>query len=268
MESEPQKRTWSVKPPAFQFYVDNFIEGTMEMTDAEIGFYVRLLCAQWNRGGLPDDDRELSRFSRGQTPAQLRRALARVKLKFVKKSDGLLKNNRMESEREKQVAFRENRSKSGKLGAAKLWHSHDTAIPKAVAKNSSPSPSPSPIKDIPAFAGEHKAFIEGWVENFKAVLAVDYKFESGRDGKAVKELLSLGILRIDLLEIAKKAWKIPSFNGRQSQTIHGFRQYFNNIHVEVKNENNAKPNSQRVDRSIGTANEGIASQYRGLGKVS
>jgi uncharacterized protein YdaU (DUF1376 family) len=224
-----------MKPPAFQFYVDNFVEGTMEMTDAELGFYVRLLCAQWNRGGLPDDDKELSRFSRGQTPAQLRRALARVKLKFEKKSDGLLKNNRMESEREKQIKFRENRSESGKLGAAKLWHSHSKANPKGMAKNGSPSPSSSPNKDTPAFAGEHKAFIEGWSEAFKVQFGFDYAFIGGRDGKATKELLATGILRIDLLEIAKKAWKNQkSFPCKQATTIHGFQHNFNQIRTELK----------------------------------
>ncbi len=32
--------------------------------------------------------------------------------------------------------------------------------------------------------------------------------------------------------------------------------------------NNSKSNSQRVDRSIGTLNEGVASQYEGLGRVA
>lgn len=82
-----------------------------------------------------------------------------------------------------------------------------------------------------------QAFIKGWCENFKSELRVDYKFEGSRDGKAVKLLLRKGILIIDLLDISKKAWRLPGFNGKQSQTIHGFNQYFNQIQVEVTNGN-------------------------------
>lgn len=33
------------------------------------------------------------------------------------------------------------------------------------------------------------------------------------------------------------------------------------------NENHERPNGQRIDRSIGTANEGLADKYKGLGRV-
>ena len=100
-------------------------------------------------------------------------------------------------------------------------------------EDSSASPLPS---------SEHTAFIDGWVQNFKAQFGLDYSFDGGRDGKAVRELLRMGIQRIDLLEIAKSAWKRgmktpKSFNCEQASTIHGFKGYFNQIRVELNGKN-------------------------------
>jgi hypothetical protein len=96
----------------------------------------------------------------------------------------------------------------------------------------------------PAIAGEHGAFIEGWCQNYKSVWKVDYQMDGGRDGKAVKELLAMGILRIDLLEIAKKAWlaKPQTFDTKQACTIHGFRAYFNQLNIRSQPGNSVAPN--------------------------
>lgn len=122
---------------------------------------------------------------------------------------------------------------------------HSEAAPEAKA-------SPKK-KDIPPSAGNpnHEAFVKGWCEDFKTAHGFDYKFEGGRDGKAVKELLSMNILVLDLLETAKKAWKRAKEDifckaSKQASTIHGFKNSFNQIRVEVSNGNiqnqNTKPN--------------------------
>jgi uncharacterized protein YdaU (DUF1376 family) len=131
------------KPPAFQFYADDFLGGTMTMDHAERGFYILLLSLQWTQGGIsPTDFERLGR-------AMAQPSLEHVKSKFKLDADGLLKNSRMELERAKQAQFRANRSESGKRGSEKRWHSHSTAITQpmanGMAKHSSPSPSPSPI---------------------------------------------------------------------------------------------------------------------------
>lgn len=117
------------------------------------------------------------------------------------------------------------------------------------------------ITILPLIQGEHKAFIDGWVQNFKAAFGVEYQFDGGRDAAAVKKLLSMSILRIDLLEIAKKAWaKQAFFACRQASTIHGFRHNFNAIQVELKNgtnQINPKPNPR---------NDGIAKQASTQGR--
>lgn len=126
------------KPPAFQFYVDDFLGGTMNLTDAELGLYIRLLCVQWSAGSLPDDDQELLSYGRGETP------LTRVKSKFKKCSDGKLRNTRMELERKKQNAFRKSRALNGKLGGRPRKASDNlvlsTSKPNGLARKSSPSP--------------------------------------------------------------------------------------------------------------------------------
>lgn len=172
-------------------------------------------------------------------------------------------DERREYNRQKQAEWREKNVKlpSNKVndGQSKLSKSTLSAHTEAEAKEDK----------TPALSGEHQAFIVGWQHNYKVRWSVDYFFKGGRDGKAVKELLALGITRIDLLEIAKKAWDAnpPTFETKQAQTIHGFREYINQLNLFAKNANNTKHNPQRIDRSIGTANEGIASRYRGLGKV-
>lgn len=42
------------KDPAFLFYPSDFLTGTMFMTDAEVGKYIRLICAQHQHGGILD----------------------------------------------------------------------------------------------------------------------------------------------------------------------------------------------------------------------
>ena len=142
------------KPPAFQFYADDYLGGTQKFTDAECGLYIRLLCAQWNEGGLPNDDSELQSYGKCKTPVN------RIREKFKLCKDGKLRNERLEEVREEQRLFRESKAKSGRNGAEKRWHSHSTAIAqpcvrhafaigetmaKGMANDSSPSPTPSPI---------------------------------------------------------------------------------------------------------------------------
>lgn len=126
------------QPPAFQFYADDFLGGTVSMTNEEKGMYITALCIQWNKGGVSEE--EMDRIGRGMAVP----SLSHVKAKFKQHPDRLFRNHRMEQERRKQNAYRANRSESGKTGAKKRWHSHSTAIKQPMAKHSSPSPSPSP----------------------------------------------------------------------------------------------------------------------------
>ena len=108
-----------MKPPAFQFYVQDFLTGTMHLSAEEIGAYMLLLCHQWDKGALPASDRELLRIARTKI-----KVLEVVKAKFQLCDDGLLRNARLETEREKQAAFREQRREN----ANKRWKPREGII--------------------------------------------------------------------------------------------------------------------------------------------
>jgi hypothetical protein len=150
---------------------------------------------------------------------------------------GRLVHPRLEAQRSAQAAWRA-KSAIGGHKSAEIRKGGSTTLARVVEppyqpKGNTPTPSPSPIKEVPAIAGEHRAFIEGWCQNYKSAWNVDYKMDGSRDGKAVKELLNMGILRLDLLEIAKQAWssKPQTFETKQACTIHGFRAYFNQLNL-------------------------------------
>ena len=110
------------KPPAFQFYAADFLMGTATMTAEEVGAYIRLLSYQWDTGSVPDDDATIARLGGCQASA-----VAKVRQKF-RNCGGVLKNDRMEAERDKQRSFREKQAANG----AKRWAGN--AKPQALAK--------------------------------------------------------------------------------------------------------------------------------------
>ena len=137
-----------MKPPAFQFYADDFVGGTCDLSAADVGAYIRLLCYQWSRGAIPTEPEKLERVAGGKVSPDV----------LAKFPDG--KNARMEQEREKQAAFREEQSRKGQAGAQARWKNgsgHAPANAPAMAQamprpspgqwpnDGSPSPSPSPI---------------------------------------------------------------------------------------------------------------------------
>jgi uncharacterized protein YdaU (DUF1376 family) len=133
-----------MKPPAFLFYADDFLAGTINFSDAELGLYIRLLCVQWSTGSIPNDDTEIECYQKGEPKA----TLSRVKSKFKLCPDGFLRNERMEIERTKQTAYRDAQSAYGKHGGrpSKGFEkgSERVAFPEKKGSETIPSPSPSP----------------------------------------------------------------------------------------------------------------------------
>lgn len=139
-----------MKPPAFQFYADDFLSGTADMSPEEVGMYMRLLCHQWTKGGIPNDEERLRRMA-GAIGSP---SLGYVMAKFKKCEDGLLRNDRLERVRAEQDAFRQKQAISGKKGADARWNNgkpNGVAMATPMAKrwpdDGSPSPSPSPSPD-------------------------------------------------------------------------------------------------------------------------
>lgn len=146
-----------MKPPAFQFYADDFIGGTVDMKAEEVGAYIRLLCHQWTRGGLVND---LSRLVivTGCNEA----TTSHVLTKFEPCNDGLLRNIRLEVVRGANEEWREKSRAGGKASAKSRVGNSDWARkmidkrtknepqdePSGEPLTNSPSPSPSP-KETP-----------------------------------------------------------------------------------------------------------------------
>jgi uncharacterized protein YdaU (DUF1376 family) len=129
----------------------------MGMSDEDVGVYIKMLAFQWDRGGLPSCPKAIkTTINSKRKPSEI------VLKKFAIGSDGLIRNARLESEREKQISFRESRSDNAK----KRWEKESTSnarasrsICKKDALQSSPSPSSSEknkrrgtMNEIQAFA--------------------------------------------------------------------------------------------------------------------
>lgn len=90
------------KDPAFLFYPEAFLVGTMDMTDKEAGRYIRLLCKQHAKGHLKETD--------------LKNTTEEVRSKFTKAEDGFYYNARLCEEIDKRQKFTESRRKNGAAG--------------------------------------------------------------------------------------------------------------------------------------------------------
>lgn len=96
------------KYPTFPFNPKDFLSDhkVVKMTDAEVGFYVKMLCHDWLEGGIPLTGPVAEWYSKGGTVAEC----------FVQKN-GRLFNPRLEKEREKRRLWSEKSSIGGRVGA-------------------------------------------------------------------------------------------------------------------------------------------------------
>jgi uncharacterized protein YdaU (DUF1376 family) len=107
-------------PPAFQFYPQDFLVGTADMTPEEVGAYIRLLCYQWAKGSLPNDQAKCAAMA-----ASHGNAIASIWHKFGIGEDGRMRNERLELVRLEQDQYRSKQSENAK----KRWVGNATAMP-------------------------------------------------------------------------------------------------------------------------------------------
>jgi uncharacterized protein YdaU (DUF1376 family) len=86
------------KDPAFLFYPADFLVGTMDMSDEEVGQYIRLMCRQHQKGHLP--------------ATVIERTSDEVKSKFIQDEDGKWYNKRLEKEIEKRAKYTASRRRN------------------------------------------------------------------------------------------------------------------------------------------------------------
>jgi uncharacterized protein YdaU (DUF1376 family) len=123
-----------MKSPAFQFYPDDFIGGTCDMSTKEVGAFIRLLCFQWSKGKIPSDEKKLSRIAGCNVTLDV----------LAKFPDGM--NQRLEDERVKQGEYRAKQSAKGQLSALARANRGSTVVQPSVEPQGN-SPSPSPISN-------------------------------------------------------------------------------------------------------------------------
>jgi len=113
------------KAPAFQFYSSDFLTGTMLMSNAEVGLYIRLLCLQAEHGPIPDDvERIVQAFGE---PSRI--LWPSVRRKFAPGPDaGTLVNKRLLTVLLEREAFRKSQSEKGKKSAASRTNRGSTTV--------------------------------------------------------------------------------------------------------------------------------------------
>lgn len=101
------------KDPAFLFYSDNFMSGTMFMDNEQVGKYIRLLCAQHLTGHLHEKDMLIICKTKDE----------QIFDKFVRDENGKYFNPRLELEINKRKAFSDSRSKN-RMGKTETSKKH------------------------------------------------------------------------------------------------------------------------------------------------
>jgi len=109
-----------MKDPAFLFYSDNFLSGTMFFTDEQVGKYIRLLCAQHLTGHLKENHMIFLCKSHDSD----------IWSKFTKDNDGLFYNDRLETEILRRQKYSESRS-NNKKGKGKIIKNKSKIISKS-----------------------------------------------------------------------------------------------------------------------------------------
>lgn len=93
-----------MKDPAFLFYSNDFLSGTMLLSDEQVGKYIRLLCLQHQKGHLKEKD--MLNICKEYDED--------IFLKFEKDEKGLYYNERLDEETRKRKAYSESRRNNRK----------------------------------------------------------------------------------------------------------------------------------------------------------
>jgi uncharacterized protein YdaU (DUF1376 family) len=103
------------RPPAFQFYVADFMYGSRLLTLDERGAYITLLCHQWDKGSVPGDDLIALAKVLGCSRQQAHELWQTLSEKFPREKRGF-QNKRLENERLKQRRYSRKMAQNGRKG--------------------------------------------------------------------------------------------------------------------------------------------------------
>jgi len=111
-----------------QLNLEDFDNGTSDLSPLEFGIYTRLFLASYTRD-LPNDDEKLARIARCKI-SEIKKCRKIIDAKFIK-VENFLKNNRAEKERDRYKKI----SEKNKNNASERWKIKDQGMPTALPKN-------------------------------------------------------------------------------------------------------------------------------------
>jgi uncharacterized protein YdaU (DUF1376 family) len=231
------------KAPAFQLYTDDFLAGTLDMSQAEVGQLIRLLCHQWNRGSIPVETEKQQRLAGGCVSVD-------VLAKFDECEDGLLRNIRLESVRTEKGKFLQSQSVKGKLSAEKRRldalerqkqvNQNPTAVqpvlqPDDQPEFNSPSPSPSPKEDT-----KKEKALSPELEAFRLRVGAMVRRRpttqwSTKEIKALKEIFDFNTPEEDLVALEARYQSDDKYLRRELMTL------LNNWNGEIDKSRSTSP---------------------------
>lgn len=118
------------KAPAFQFYAQDFLTGTLDMTMEEKGIYITLLSIQWSKGEIPKERLGLLIHRDWNGVPDM------VKKKFTDLGNTVI-NERLHLQKQKMDEFREKQRLNGLKGGRPLKNKTQTKPKDKPNKSSS-----------------------------------------------------------------------------------------------------------------------------------
>lgn len=125
-----------------QLNLEDFDNGTSDLSPVEFGIYTRLFLASYTRD-LPDDDDKLARIARCKV-SEIKKCRKIIDAKFYK-SENFLKNFRTESERTRYEEI----SKKNKINASERWKIKAEGMPTASKSHSDNEANRNAIAMLP-----------------------------------------------------------------------------------------------------------------------
>lgn len=120
-----------MKPPAFPFYVRDWLTGTRRLSPAVKGVYIDLLAWSWDNGPIPYRVAEVAKIL-GLSRAQVVDKWGTLRGRYFKKCARGYVNPRLERERAKCKAFAELQAERGRKSGAARANAGSTMVQPAL----------------------------------------------------------------------------------------------------------------------------------------
>lgn len=174
------------KDPAFLFYSQDFIMGTLHFTKEQKGIYIDLLCFQHQHGGI------ISKAVFNQFIGEH----IIIKTKFIETEEGFFNKRLME-----EMLKREKKSSNLSDNAKKRWDNQCKS--NAIAYDLH-----MPIEDENENEDEDVNVIKAIVEDLNNILNTKYKYMSGKTKKLIRARLNEGFGLDDFKQVHRKMLRV------------------------------------------------------------